>query len=304
MKIEGVWLPVITPFINDEIDFESYRQMIDHYVGKGISGIIANGTTGESPVLSELEFEVLAYKTVEYCNGRVPAYFGVGGNYTKEVVHKVKLAEKAGVQGILSVSPYYNRPDQRGIYEHFKMVSENTSLPIILYNIPYRTGRNMENETVFRLAELENIVGIKDASGNINQSLDLLAQKPDNFSVLTGEDAFFFTSLANGAEGGILASSHIHTEKFMEIYSLMKANNHQLALKVWNQLSRIIPLLFKEPNPAPLKYILQRQKLIQSGELRLPLVEISGNLKVEINQAMGFQPQSLSSESLMTASIN
>ncbi len=300
MKIEGVWLPVITPFVNDEIDFASYKRLIDHYIPKGISGVIANGTTGESPVLSEAEFEALAYKTVEYCNNRVPAFFGVGGNYTKEVVHKLKIAEKAGIQGVLSVSPYYNRPDQRGIYEHFRMLSENTSLPIILYNIPYRTGRNMENDTIMRLAELKNIVAIKDASGNVNQSLELLLNRPANFSILTGEDNLFMTSLAHGADGGILASSHVYTESFMEIYYLMRDNNYKLALQTWNQLARIIPLLFKEPNPAPLKYILHKQKLIQSGELRLPLVEISANLKMEIDRAMSFVPQTVSAEKVLS----
>ncbi len=294
MKIEGVWLPVITPFVNDEIDFASYQRLIDHYIPKGISGVIANGTTGESPVLSEAEFEALAYKTVEYCNNRVPAFFGVGGNYTKEVIHKLKIAEKAGIQGVLSVSPYYNRPDQRGIYEHFRMLSENTSLPIILYNIPYRTGRNMENDTIMRLAELKNIVAIKDASGNVNQSLELLLNRPANFSILTGEDNLFMTSLVHGADGGILASSHVYTESFMEVYYMMRDNNYKGALQTWNQLARIIPLLFKEPNPAPLKYILHKQKLIQSGELRLPLVEISANLKMEIDKAMGFVPQTMS----------
>ena len=300
MKIEGVWLPVITPFVNDEIDFASYKRLIDHYIPKGISGVIANGTTGESPVLSEAEFEALAYKTVEYCNNRVPAFFGVGGNYTKEVIHKLKIAEKAGIQGVLSVSPYYNRPDQRGIYEHFRMLSENTSLPIILYNIPYRTGRNMENDTIMRLAELKNIVAIKDASGNVNQSLELLLNRPANFSILTGEDNLFMTSLAHGADGGILASSHVYTESFMEIYYLMRDNNYKLALQTWNQLARIIPLLFKEPNPAPLKYILHKQKLIQSGELRLPLVEISANLKMEIDRAMSFVPQTVSAEKVLS----
>lgn len=300
MKIEGVWLPVITPFVNDEIDFASYRSLIDHYIPKGISGVIANGTTGESPVLSESEFEALAYKTVEFCNNRVPAFFGVGGNYTKEVIHKLKIAEKAGIQGVLSVSPYYNRPDQRGIYEHFRMLSENTSLPIILYNIPYRTGRNMENDTILRLAELKNIVAIKDASGNVNQSLDLLLNRPANFSILTGEDNLFLTSLAHGADGGILASSHIYTESFMEVYYLMRDNNYKLALQTWNQLSRVIPLLFKEPNPAPLKYILHKQKLIQSGELRLPLVEISATLKMEIDSVMGLAPQAKSAGKVMS----
>lgn len=304
MKVQGVWIPLITPFINDEIDFESYQRLIDNYIAKGISGIMAGATTGESPVLSENEFEALAYKTLEYTNNRVPVFLGVGGNYTKEVVHKAKLAEKIGAQGILSVSPYYNRPDQRGIYEHFRIFSENTNLPIVIYNIPYRTGRNMENETILRLAELKNIVGIKDASGNITQSLELLAQRPNNFSVLTGEDILFFTSMAHGADGGILASSHIYTESFMEIYYLMLDNDYKQALPLWNQLTRIIPLLFKEPNPAPLKYILQQQNLITSGELRLPLVEISSGLKSEISKVMEFKPQNINTNGLVTSALN
>lgn len=284
MSIDGVWLPIITPFKNDEVDYISYKNLIEYYVQKGLSGIIANGTTGESPVLSEYEFEELAYKTVEYVNNRIPVYYGHGGNCTKKITEQIKILEKCHVQGILSVSPYYNRPDQRGIYEHFKKLSESTSLPIILYNIPYRTGRNIENETILKLAELKNIVGIKDSCGNLHQTIELLAARPSGFSILTGEDILFYTCLAHGANGGILASAHIHTEKFILIYQLMQENNHVAALKEWNQLSAIIPLLFKEPNPAPLKYILHKQKLITSDEVRLPLVEITEGLKNQINQ--------------------
>jgi 4-hydroxy-tetrahydrodipicolinate synthase len=284
MKICGVWLPIITPFINDKIDYKSYKNLIDFYIQKGISGIIANGTTGESPVLSEYEAEELAYNTVEYVNNRISVYYGLGGSNTKKLVEQIKIFERINIQGFLSVSPYYNRPDQRGIYEHFKKLSESTHLPFVLYNIPYRTGRNMENETILKLAELKNIIGIKDSCGNINQSTELLASKPENFSVLTGEDIMYLTNLALGGNGGILASAHIHTEKFINLYHLMQENNYKEALKIWNELARIIPLLFKEPNPAPLKYILQKQKLITSGELRLPLVEITENLKKQIDQ--------------------
>jgi 4-hydroxy-tetrahydrodipicolinate synthase len=142
----------------------------------------------------------------------------------------------------------------------------------------------MENETILKLAELKNIIGIKDSCGNINQTIELLASKPYDFSILTGEDILFYTCLAHGADGGILASAHIQTEKFMLVYKLMKKNNHIDALKEWNQLSAIIPLLFKEPNPAPLKYILQRNNLIKSSEVRLPLVEITESLKNHIDQ--------------------
>jgi 4-hydroxy-tetrahydrodipicolinate synthase len=284
MNIDGVWLPVITPFRNDEIDYISYKNLIDNYIQKGINGIIANGTTGESPVLSEHEFEELAYKTAEYVNNRIPVYYGVGGYNTKKLTEQINIIEKANVQGILSVSPFYNRPDQRGIFEHFKKLSESTTLPVILYNIPYRTGRNMENETILKLAELKNIVGIKDSCGNINQTIELLGSKPNGFSVFTGEDILFYTCLAHGANGGILASAHVQTEKFIQVYELMKENDHLTALHTWNMITPIIPLLFKEPNPAPLKYILHKQKLIKSGEIRLPLLEITESLKKQIDQ--------------------
>jgi 4-hydroxy-tetrahydrodipicolinate synthase len=194
--------------------------------------------------------------------------------------------EKANVDGILSVSPYYNRPDQRGIFEHFKKISESTSLPVILYNIPYRTGRNMENDTILKLAELKNIVGIKDSCGIANQTIDLLASKPEGFSVFTGEDILFLTNLVHGGDGGILASAHLYTEKFMNIFRFMKENKCQSALDEWKPLIKIIQLLFKEPNPAPLKYLLQQQNLITSDEVRLPLVGISEGLKKELDEVM------------------
>lgn len=142
----------------------------------------------------------------------------------------------------------------------------------------------MENETILKLAELKNIIGIKDSCGNISQTIELLASKPDNFSVLTGDDLMFFINLAHGGDGGILASAHIRTETYIRIFRLMKENYHQAALTEWKQLCRIIPLLFIEPNPAPLKYILQKQELIVSGEVRLPLVEITAGLKKQIDQ--------------------
>lgn len=284
MKVNGVWIPIITPFYKDNIDYASYQKLMEHYIQQGVSGIIANATTGESPVLTEYESEELAHKTLEYVNGRIPVYYGIGGNCTREMTERIRTFEKLHIHGVLSVSPYYNRPDQRGIYEHFKKISESTSLPIVLYNIPYRTGRNMENETIFKLAELSNIVGIKDSCGNVSQTIELLSNKPENFSVLTGDDLMYFTLLAHGGDGGILASAHINTSKYIQIYNLMQSNNYQDALRVWKQLTAIIPLLFTEPNPAPLKYILQKQALITSGELRLPLVEITEKLQMQIDE--------------------
>ena len=286
MKMKGVWLPIITPFKNDKIDFESYQNLIDHYISKGIHGIIPLGTTGEIPVLSDFEFEEMIEKTMEYVNGRIPVYVGVGGNYTAKVIKKVKIAEYYDIQGILSVCPYYKKPNQEGIYQHFKSIAEETYLNIVLYNIPYRTGVNIENETVHKLAELKNIIGIKDASGDFKQTQSLLMNPPKDFSVLTGEDALFYSTLTMGGQGGIMASAHIKTEMFLDVYHKLQENNMDGAFQTWKKLYDFIPLLFKEPNPCPIKYCLKEQGLIESAEVRLPLTEISDPLKEKLDRVI------------------
>ena len=286
MKPEGIWLPIITPFINDKPDMISYRRMIDFYIGKGINGLVPLGTTGEAPTLSPVESEALIHETVAYVNGRVPVYVGIGGNNTQAVVERLSTIEKIGIQGILSVSPYYNRPDQRGIYEHFKALSQSTNLDILIYNIPYRTGRPVENDTIRRLAELPGIVGVKDASGNINQTTELLLNPPENFSILCGEDAFLYTALLHGAHGGILASAHLETSDFITLYHLIKENKHQEAYTIWRGLMRYIPALFQEPNPAPIKHCLSKLGLISSEELRLPMMPVTAETRWKLNQLL------------------
>lgn len=283
MKLDGIWLPIITPFREDMVDLKSYEKLINYYIDKGISGIIPLGTTGESPTISDMEYELILDKTMEYVNGRVPVLVGAGGNYTKNVIEKIKLVEKYKPEGILSVSPYYNRPDQNGIYEHFKAISESTSLDIVLYNIPYRTGRNIELPTILKLSEFKNIVGVKDACGDMKQSMNLILNAPSGFSVMVGEDILLYNSLLLGANGGILASSHLKTERFIDMYNKIQNNDHKAALIVWKQLSKLIPMLFEEPNPAPIKYCLNKVELITSDEVRLPLVKISDHLKNKLN---------------------
>lgn len=286
MKLKGIWLPIITPMKGDKIDYVSYERLINHYVDKGIEGFIPLGTTGEVPTLTEYEFEEMIEKTVEFNSNRLPIYAGIGGNYTAKVIERCKIAERYPIQGMLSVCPYYNKPSQEGIYQHFNAIASETNLNIIIYNIPYRTGVNIENKTIYRLAEIGNIVGIKDSCGDMKQTLALLMNRPDHFSILTGEDAFFFSTLALGGDGGILASSHIQTEKFVDIYHKMKTNNMDSALETWKKLCPIIPLLFKEPNPAPIKYLLEKEGLIASSELRLPLTKVSASLAEELDLAM------------------
>lgn len=288
MKLHGVWLPIVTPFLHNQIDFSSYKNLIDHYIAKGIHGIIPLGTTGESPTITGKEYETIIAATVEYVAGRVPIIVGLGGNDTQTLVKKLKMLEQTQVKGILSVCPYYNRPAQNGIYEHFRAVSESTDLDIVIYNIPYRTGTNIENETIYRLAECKNIIGLKDSCGDIKQTMNLLLNRPANFSILTGEDILYYLSLTLGGDGGILASAHVETESFIQLYNKIKNNDHQNALADWRRLAAIIPLLFMEPNPTPIKYLLFKLGLINSSEVRLPLTPVSADLQKKLEQLVSF----------------
>ena len=283
MGINGVWLPIITPFSNGEIDFVSYERLINHYIAMGISGLIPLGTTGESPTVKGIEFERIVEKTVSVVDHRIPVFIGAGGNYTQKVLEKIKIVERYGVDGILSVCPYYNRPDQKGMYHHFMRISESTPLKIMIYNIPYRTGVNLRNDTLFRLAEQENIVAVKDSCGDIIQSLELIFNRPSGFAVMTGEDILFYTGIVNGGEGGVMASAHIETGTFIDVYNSVLDNDHGTALEAWRRIQSIIPLLFEEPNPTPIKYLLHRLEMIPSQETRLPLTEISDGLKNKLN---------------------
>jgi 4-hydroxy-tetrahydrodipicolinate synthase len=258
--------------------------MINHYIEQGVNGIIPLATTGESPTILAEEYEEVLAKTVEYANNRVSIYVGLGGNHTSELVKKLKVVERYDIDGILSVAPYYSRPNQRGLYEHFKAVSEATDLDIVIYNIPYRTGTNIENETMHRLAEFKNVIGLKDSCGDIKQTTELLMNPPKDFSILTGEDALFYTTLILGGNGGILGSAHLRTKEFIQIYDLIKENNHHEALKIWRNLYNMIPLLFSEPNPTPLKYCLNKLGLIESDEVRLPLVNITSELEKRLDR--------------------
>lgn len=280
----AVWVPLVTPFRDGRVDLESYRRLIGHYVAQGASGLFPLGTTGEAPTLDEAEFDAIVAETVDAAAGRVPVFVGIGGNATHKVIKTIRRVAEYGFTGIVSVCPYYNRPTQDGMRAHFTAISEATDRDILIYNIPYRTSVNLENESVLRLAELKNIVGIKDSAGSITQSLELLANRPSGFSVLTGEDHLFFPLLCSGADGGILASSHLATDRFVKIARLVAANDHQAARPIWTSLQPLIARLFAEANPMPLKHCLWRQGLIASPECRLPLTAISAGLREQLDR--------------------
>jgi len=285
-KISGLWLPLVTPFKDDAVDFASYERLIDHYIAAGVNGLFPLGTTGESPTLDDDEIDALVERTVARAAGRVPVFVGVGSNATHKVEKALRRFERFAFDGIVSVCPYYNRPSQEGLKLHFQRIARATDRKILIYNIPYRTAVNLSNDTLLELSQTANIVGVKDSSGSIAQSLDLLARRPLGFAVLTGEDALYFTMLANGADGGILAASHLRTGQFLKVAERMAANDVVGAREAWQPLARFVPLLFAEANPMPIKYALWRQGLIASPECRLPLARISDGLARQLDQAL------------------
>lgn len=281
--IAGVWVPLITPFKDGRVDLPSYRRLIEHVLAKGVTGLFPLGTTGEAPTLDEDEADAIVAETVTAVAGRVPVFVGIGGNATHKIVRAIRRLEKHGFPGIVSVCPYYNRPSQDGLARHFEAIARATDRQILIYNIPYRTSVNLANDTLLDLAALPNIVGVKDSSGSLAQSLDLLARRPRGFSVLTGEDPMFFTMLCNGADGGILAASHVATERFVAVHKRIAANDLAGAQAEWAPIAALVPKLFREANPMPLKYVLWRQGLIASPECRLPLTTISPALAQELD---------------------
>ncbi len=283
---QGLWLPLITPFKDGAVDFASYAKLVEHYIGLGVDGLVPLGTTGEGPVLDDDETEALVEATLSAARGRVPVMAGVGGNATHKVARMLKRLERHPLAAILSVCPSYNRPSQDGMIQHFTRLAETTARDILIYNIPYRTAVNLSNDSLLELAKLRNIVGVKDSSGSVAQSLELLARKPAGFSVLTGEDELFFTMLANGAEGGILAASHLMTAGFIAVRDRFAANDVAGARHAWAPLKAFVPLLFAEANPMPIKYCLWRQGLIASPECRLPLTRISDGLARRLDAAL------------------
>jgi 4-hydroxy-tetrahydrodipicolinate synthase len=284
-KISGLWLPLVTPFKDGDVDFPSYERLIDHYLAEGVDGLFPLGTTGESPALDDDEIDELVERTVAKVAGRVPVFVGVGGNATHKVEKTLRRLDRFAFEGIVSVCPYYNRPSQDGLIAHFRAIAAATDRNVLIYNIPYRTAVNLSNDSLLELAEVPNITGVKDSSGSIAQSLELLQRKPADFSVLTGEDALFFTMMANGADGGILAASHLMTAGFVEVRRRFAANDVAGARAAWAPLASFVPLLFAEANPMPIKYLLWRQGLIASPECRLPLTRISDALARRLDAA-------------------
>lgn len=283
--VQGIWLPLITPFLDGVLDEASLRRLVRHYAQVPLDGIILAGTTGESMTLDDAETERLTRSSAEALDGAMPLWLGLSGSDTAKLIKQIERTADWPIDGYLITVPYYTRPSQEGLFEHFSAAAQTTDRPIIVYNIPYRTGVNLANDTLLRLAERDNIVGVKDCCADPAQSFALTAAKPDGFGVLTGEDAFFHAALCQGADGSILAAAHVETAAFARVRALHLANDRQGALQQWRELVGIARLLFREPNPAAVKYWLYRAGLITSPELRLPMMPASPALRALIDEA-------------------
>ncbi|MBP6546196.1 MAG: 4-hydroxy-tetrahydrodipicolinate synthase [Phenylobacterium sp.] len=279
-RYQGVWLPLVSPFRDGALDEASVRRMVARYAGQ-VDGFILAATTGEGMALSRDETRRLADWTAEALaasGAATPVLIGLCGAVTANVVEAVRWAEGLPAAGFLIACPYYVRPTQEGLRLHFEALADATARDILVYNIPYRTGVNMTNDTLLGLAERPNIVGVKDCCADAAQSLELIARRPDGFSVLCGEDAGFLTALRQGADGAVAASAHLRPEMFQTLYRLAQDRRWTEAERLRADLAAIPDLLFAEPSPSALKHALWRTGLIDAPDLRLPMTPPSAEL--------------------------
>lgn len=266
---------MVTPFDqNGEVDFNATRKLVNYLIDNGTEGLVVAGTTGESPTLTVEEKVELFKVVVEVVDGRIPVIAGTGSYNTRESIHLTKLAERTGVDGVMLVVPYYNKPSQEGLYQHFKAIAESTALPVMLYNIPGRTGINMTVETTVRLAQLPNIVAIKDASGNLDAMSEIIRQTPEGFSLYSGDDGVTIPVLSIGGAGIISVASHVIGNEMQTMIKHFMSGNHQKAAEMHRTLLPVMKALFAAPNPTPVKAALNLAG-VPVGGVRLPLVPLN-----------------------------
>jgi len=286
-ELHGAGVALVTPFNSDEsVDFEALGQLIDLQINEGMDYLVSLGTTGEVATLTNDERKRIWDFTVKRVNGRLPLVAGIGGNNTAEIVEQIKNFDPTGFCAILSVSPYYNKPTQEGIYPHYKAVSNASPLPVILYNVPGRTGSNITAQTTLRLAnDFSNIVAIKEASGNFAQFSEILRDKPAEFLLISGDDPVTLPMMSLGAAGIISVIGNALPKKVATLAKLCAEGNYAEARSIHNELLNITDLCFIEGNPAGVKYILQELG-IGKDQLRLPLVPISEKIQAAIKEEL------------------
>ena len=273
INLRGMGVALITPFKEDgSVDYEALDRLVDYQLQNGTDYFVVLGTTAETPTLTEEEKKKIIELVVTKVRGRIPIVLGVGGNCTRAVVDNLKNGIFEGIDSILSVVPYYNKPSQEGIYQHYKAIAEATELPVILYNVPGRTGVNMTAETTLRIArEFKNVIAVKEASGNITQMDDIIKNKPENFSVISGDDGITFPLITLGAVGVISVIGNAFPREFSRMVRLALAGDYDSARTIHHRFTELFSLLFVDGNPAGVKSMLNMMGFIEN-RLRLPLV--------------------------------
>ena len=286
--IEGCLTAIVTPFKGGKVDFDGLAKLVDWQIEQGVDGIVAVGTTGESATLDVPEHVAVISAAVKAAKGRVPVVAGAGGNATSEALELTRASEDAGADALLHVTPYYNRPSQEGLFRHFEAIAKSTKLPIILYNVPSRTACDLLTDTVVRLADFDNIIGIKDATGNLVRGSELVAKVGDKIAVLSGDDGTAFPLYACGARGVISVVSNVAPRAMSDMWDAVKAGDWARAKQRHYELRALNQMLFLEPSPAPTKAALSILGRC-STDVRLPLVPASAGLIEQLRTEMHAQ---------------
>jgi 4-hydroxy-tetrahydrodipicolinate synthase len=289
LEIRGCGTALVTPFRKDgSVDEAALRRLVQFQLREGIDFLVPCGTTGENPTLEHGEYLGVIRVVIEEAGAKVPIVAGVGGNYTRKICDLACEVEGLGVQGILSVAPYYNKPTQEGLYQHFKAIAESIDLPVILYNVPGRTASNIEPATVARLAQIPNIIGIKEASGSIVQQMEVLNAVPPGFRVLSGDDTFTFPLMALGGQGVICTTSNQIPAPMTKLTHLLLDGKYDEARKLHFQLLPLMQANFLETNPGPVKAGLAMMGMIEEV-YRLPMVPMKSENRARLEKVMAAQ---------------
>lgn len=284
--LTGSLVAIVTPMLPDgALDFARLKSLIEWHITEGTDGIVIVGTTGESPTVDFDEHRTLIKAAVEYTAKRVPVVAGTGGNSTKEAIQLTEFAKITGADYALSVVPYYNKPTQEGQYRHFRAIAESTDLPVILYNVPGRTVADLHSDTTLRLAEIPNIIGIKDATASMARGAELLKRAPTDFAIYSGEDASTLALMLLGAHGAISVTANVAPRLMREMCAAALAGERALAIKINNRLLGLHSQLFLESNPIPVKWALHQMGLIDCG-IRLPLTPFDAKFHGLLLEAM------------------
>jgi 4-hydroxy-tetrahydrodipicolinate synthase len=281
----GAFTALVTPFRNGEVDVEALEGMVEFQIAHGINGLVPCGTTGETPTLSEEEDRLVVETVVRTANGQVPVVAGTGSNNTESAIKYTKMAEEVGADGSLQVSPYYNKPTQEGLYRHFAAVAESTNLPLILYNIPGRTSVTINAETIARLAEIPNIVGVKDSTLSMNMISDMRNLCGEEFDILSGDDPITLPLMALGGKGVISVASNVAPAAVSEMVGALLEDNFERGRELHYELLPLFRALFVETNPIPVKTAASLLGLC-SDEMRLPMIPLSGENLNLLQQVM------------------